>query len=337
MKNSQVRIIDLFAGIGGMRLAAESAFGNERVHCVFTSEKDNAAVTVYQNYFCDDLGHEFNYDICDLYPDDLDSPGKSPRKTFADVPEHDLLLAGFPCQPFSMAGRRLGKSDERSLFDAILQVIINASVKPKVLVLENVRGLKSIDGGETLREIVEALSEWYHVPEPQVLNARDFGLPQNRNRLFIVGIRKDLRGAADYAFPDATHDRNETRVGHILDPNADIELLTISDRLWEGHRKRRERNVANGKGFGYRLVSPESNYTATLSARYYKDGSEILVEQYPQNPRKISVIEARNLQGFPKTFSPSSSKVQAYKQFGNAVPVPVVAAILRSLASYLLA
>jgi DNA (cytosine-5)-methyltransferase 1 len=183
--------------------------------------------------------------------------------------------------------------------------------------------------------IQETLQDLGYVVHYTVLNARDFGLAQNRNRLFIVAIRGDLEGASEYEFPEATHDRDVLRVGDFLDENVD-QKYTISDRLWEGHQRRRAHNKANGKGFGYQLFNAESPYIATISARYYKDGSEALIEQPGRNPRKLTPNEARRFQGFPETFQLPKSDIQAYRQFGNAVPVSVIRALAKTLEPYLL-
>jgi DNA (cytosine-5)-methyltransferase 1 len=301
----EIRFIDLFAGIGGMRIPFDEIGAN----CVFSSEWDQHAAAVYEDNF-KEIPH-----------------GDISRIDESEIPEHDLLLAGFPCQPFSHAGHKKGFSDTRgTLFFDVARIV--SARKPKVLLLENVRGLISHDNGGTFRRILEVIAELGYVAHWKVLNARDFGLPQNRPRVFIVGIRADLEGAFDYDFPP--NEATATAVSNILESEYD-ENLTISDRLWEGHRRRKLGHSDRGNGFGYSLVSGDSETTRTLSARYYKDGSEILVMQKDSNPRKLSIREAANLQGFPTSFRPSTSSVQAYKQFGNSVAVPVIRAISRSL------
>ena len=308
--------IDLFAGIGGLRIPFQDIG-----ECVFTSEKDAAARTVYAANFDENI---------DEIDQDVSKFGIEVPPTF---PDHDLLLAGFPCQPFSHAGKKLGFEDARgTLFFSIANII--SSKSPKVVLLENVRGLKSHDGGRTFSVIQGTLRELGYVVHFKVLNARDYGLPQNRNRLFIVAIRADLQNAENYEFPEPTHDRSDLFLGSILKDNPAPEL-TISDRLWAGHQLRKAKNQEKGTGFGYQIFTPTSTYAATLSARYYKDGSEILIAQKNNNPRKLSVLEAMNLQGFPETFEPHKSSKEAYKQFGNAVPVNVVRAISKTLVPYL--
>lgn len=309
------RFIDLFAGIGGMRIPFDELGG----HCVFTSEIDRHAVQTYQANF--PSSHEIFGDL-----ELLDSTG------LGVVPDHEILLAGFPCQPFSSAGKRGGFEDARgTLFFSILRIIEHR--KPRTILLENVRGLKSHDKGNTYKVILGALQDLGYTVHSKVLNARDFGLPQNRERIFIVAIREDIDNSHYFEFPTATHEREDLRLGQILESDPK-ESLVISDRIWEGHKARRLRNKSLGRGFSYQIFNEESHYSATLSARYYKDGSEILVESEKGNPRKLSVNEARLLQGFPEWFEPSMSNWQAYKQFGNAVPVPVVRAIAKKLLNY---
>jgi DNA (cytosine-5)-methyltransferase 1 len=166
------------------------------------------------------------------------------------------------------------------------------------------------------------------VPDPEVLNAKNFGLPQNRERIFIVGFLKYI----NFQFPEPP--MTETRVGDILD-TAVPEKYTISDKLWEGAKKRKERYREKGYGFGFSLFNKESRYTSTISARYYKDGAEIWIDQAPKNPRKLTPNEARRLQGFPDGFKIPVSDGQAYKQFGNAVPVSVIREIAKEMLKHL--
>ena len=305
------KFIDLFAGIGGLRIPFEELGGE----CVFTSELDpNARETYLLNF---PNSHLIDTDIS--------------TADLASIPDHDLILAGFPCQPFSHAGKKQGFADTRgTLFFYIAEIA--RLHRPKALLLENVRGLLNHDKGNTFRRIQETLDELGYRVEFKVLNARDYGLPQNRQRIFIVALRTDVQGK--FLFPEATHKREDLRLSQILDSNPSPRL-TISDRLWEGHKARKIRNKAAGKGFGYQLFNADSNYAATISARYYKDGSEILVQQRNMNPRKLSVNEARRLQGFPEGFRFCQSEMQSYKQCGNAVPVAVVRAIAKALVKYL--
>ena len=318
------RFIDLFAGIGGIRLGFQQVGGV----CVFSSEFDKQAQLTYKN------NHgEVPFGDITLIPAN-------------DIPEHDVLLAGFPCQPFSHAGLKLGIDDTRgTLFHDIANIL--EKKKPRFALLENVKGLISHDKGYTLKVILKTLSkigyscnipkdvidhgtttEIQAFAKKMVLKSIDFGVPQNRQRLYIVLWRDGEIERFEYPHPI-----NETiKVGDILEPIPDPKL-TISDRLWQGHQRRKIENTKNGKGFGYSLFSENSPYTNTISARYYKDGSEVLIEQHGQNPRKISPREAARLQGFPDNFEHSSSKVQAYKQFGNSVTVRVVREVAKKICS----
>lgn len=296
-----VKIVDLFAGIGGIRLGVEQAFGS--VNCVFTSEIDKHAVTTYKANFRD--SHIFG-DIKQIDEN--------------DVPDHDILLAGFPCQPFSQAGLKKGFTDTRgTLFFDIERILL--AKQPKAFLLENVKQLKGHDKGRTFQTIIDHLNKADYKVFYEILKARDFGIPQNRERIYIVGF---LDHSINFEFPKPTN--LPTRVGDILDDVVD-EKYTISDKLWSGHKRRKELNKLNGKGFGYGLFNKESAYTNTISARYYKDGSEILIEQEGKNPRKLTPREAARLQGFPEKYVIPVSDAQAYKQFGNSVAVPVIKAI----------
>lgn len=298
-----IRIIDLFAGIGGIRRGFEQASANN-VECVFTSEWDKYAAETYRaNY----PGEEVHGDIT-LINEDM-------------IPDHDILLAGFPCQPFSQAGLKKGFDDTRgTLFFDIERILL--AKQPKAILLENVKRLRTHDGGRTLEVILKHLkAAGYNNLQTEVLRARDFGLPQNRERILIVGFLDDN---VKFEFPKPTG--IPTRVGDILEKNP-LEKYTISDRLWEGHQRRKAENKLKGKGFGFGIVNENSEYTNTISARYYKDGSEILVSQKNKNPRKLTPLEAARLQGFPDSFKIVASDNQAYKQFGNSVPVNVMEAV----------
>lgn len=300
-----VKVIDLFAGIGGIRLGFDLAFNG--VDCVFTSEIDKYAKITYSANF----GEE------NLHGDITQIPE-------ADVPEHDILLAGFPCQPFSQAGLKKGFSDTRgTLFFDIERIILEK--KPSAFLLENVKQLKGHDKGKTLQVILEHLKNAGYKTYYDVLRARDFGAPQNRERIFIVGF---LDHSIDFSFPEPSS--VDVKVGDILETEVD-DKYTISDTLWSGHQRRKINNKLNGKGFGYGLFNADSPYTNTISARYYKDGSEILIEQQGKNPRKLTPREAARLQGFPDSFKIPVSNAQAYKQFGNSVCVPVIIAVAKEM------
>ncbi len=316
------RFIDICAGIGGLRIPFDELGGT----CVFTSEIDSSAISTYLSNFGGDL-EDIDRDITKVGENSPDS-----------VPDHDLLLAGFPCQPFSHAGKRKGFADTRGTIFFSIANIVKAK-RPKVVLLENVKGLRNHDDGNTLQRILEVLRNpsdglEYVVPEPKILNARDFGLAQNRQRIFIIAIRKDLALSEQFEWPQPTFDRDSLLVKNFLETPAS-ESLTISDRLWAGHKARKARNVAAGKGFGFQLFDETSRYVSTISARYYKDGSEALIRQKDANPRKLSPREVARLQGFPESFILSISKQNAYKQLGNAVPVSVIRALAKNLEKYL--
>lgn len=301
-----IKIIDLFAGIGGIRKGFELAF-NGNVECVFTSEIDKHAIETYKANYGDENIHG---DITQIDP--------------SIIPDHDILLAGFPCQPFSQAGLKKGFQDTRgTLFFSIEKILIEK--KPQAFLLENVKQLKGHDKGKTLKIILDNLEIAGYRIFVNVLAAKDFGIPQNRERIFIVGFLDD---SIDFEFPEPLN--IPTKVGNILEKKVDSSY-TISDKLWEGHLRRKEMHKHKGNGFGYSLFNEESPYTNTISARYYKDGSEILIEQKGKNPRKLTAREAARLQGFPDEFIIPVSNTQAYKQFGNSVCVPVIQAVAQQM------
>jgi DNA (cytosine-5)-methyltransferase 1 len=324
IRKKALKFIDLFAGIGGMRLGFEAEGGI----CVFSSEfEKNAQSTYFDNHGELPFG-----DITTI--------------SEKDIPDHDVLIAGFPCQPFSHAGLKLGIEDTRgTLFYDIARIL--KEKKPSFALLENVKGIVSHNKGHTLQTILRVLTdigyecvikkeiidqsdaiELQKAASKMVLKAKDFGVPQNRQRIYIVLWRKDLNYKFEYPVPLKV----KTRVGDILEQTPSPKY-TISDKLWEGHQRRKARNKTSGKGFGYGLVTPESEYTNTISARYYKDGSEILIAQVNSNPRKLTTREASRLQGFPEQFVINPSDVQAYKQFGNSVSVPVIKSIAKNIMS----
>lgn len=310
------RYIDLFAGIGGLRIPFDEVGGL----CVLTCEIDSSAKKTYDLNFSDVnvAEHMFHDDVTTL------------EDQF--VPEHDLLLAGFPCQPFSHAGKRRGFDDTRgTMFFHVARIL--ESKQPKMFLLENVRGLLTHDKGNTFKRILEILSVDYKV-QYFVLNARDFGLPQNRVRVYIIGVHRDYDQSDGHTIFNIEPPRTPTKVGDVLDPDPAISL-TISDRLWASHQSRKLAHKARGNGWGYSLVSEASTHTSTLSARYYKDGAEILIEQPNANPRLLSVGEAARLQGFPSDFKFCDSRIQAYKQLGNSVPVNVVRFLAKEMSELL--
>lgn len=308
-EQAKYTMIDLFAGIGGTRLGFQ-LHGN--VKSVFSSEFDKFAQKTYYANFGEETFGDITKAICEK-----------------DIPDHDILVGGFPCQAFSMAGLKKGFDDTRgTLFFEIARIIKDK--RPHAFLLENVKNLISHDKGKTFEIIRNTLEELRYTVYAEVLNARDFGLPQNRERIYIVGFNNDTVDKPEY-FEYPVPPYIPTRLGDILEDSVDGKY-TISDKLWEGHKRRKKEHRKKGNGFGYSLFNAESEYTSTLSARYYKDGSEILIDQGPdKNPRKITPREAARLQGFPEDFIIPVSDTQAYKQFGNSVAIPVVYEIASNL------
>ncbi len=312
-EESKFTIIDLFAGIGGIRQAFQRVGG----YTVYSSEWDKFAQTTYRiNY-----GEVPDGDITQVDEN--------------NIPDHDILLAGFPCQPFSQAGLKKGFDDVRgTLFFDIARIL--KVKRPKAFMLENVKQLKGHDKGNTLKVILNVLRELnYYVPEPQVLNAYDFGVPQNRERLIIVGFNKDyLPENSEQFFYPQKKNCDGVKVGNILEQNV-LGRYTISDKLYKGHLERKKKNETKGNGFGFCLFNENSPYTSTISARYYKDGSEALIEQEGKNPRMLTPRECARLQGFPEEFIIPVSNAKAYKQFGNSVCIPVIEAVANEMVQYL--
>lgn len=365
------KFIDLFAGIGGFHTAMRSVGAK----CVFASELDKNARKSYEANYKDiePILFKKNKDGEYLYFNE-DITQAVPSK----IPDFDICCGGFPCQPFSVAGLRRGFEDTRgTLFFNIANIVkekINAGYPPRVLFLENVRGLKNHDKGETLKVILATLEELGYGYSYEVLNAKYFGVPQNRERLFIIAWYKKLINVDEFKFPygisedgSTIYDKKKlkegtlkTKVSDIFEPEEKIDSqFTISDRMWEGHQKRKERNRQNGKGFGYSLFNGNSIYTSTISARYWKDGSEILIDQSKKglNPRTLTPVEAGRLQGYrilgdgwehPECadnqnyndknpeFKIVVSKKEAYKQFGNSVAVPVIKRIAQEIVKQLM-
>lgn len=333
------RFVDLFAGIGGMRLGLERAGGRG----VYSVELDRHAQITYAANF----GPVDHGDIRSLDP--------------ADLPTHDVLAAGFPCQPFSLAGvskkRSLGRPDgfndvtSGNLFFEIRRILRVA--RPPIVLLENVRNLLAHDGGWTYRIIAYELHRLGYVPEPAVIDSSPW-VPQRRLRTFIVALHRSTFGAdARFRFPDRPTD-GEPRLGSILEPVVD-DKYTLSPALWSYLRRYAIKHRAAGNGFGYGLVTPDS-VTRTLSARYYKDGSEILLEQgNDRPPRRLTPTECARLMGFPapvrttrfddvareepplRSFRIPVSDRQAYRQFGNSVVPQVVQFVAEAMVEQIFA
>lgn len=299
--------IDLFAGIGGMRIAFENAGG----HCVYSNEWNKYS---QQTYFAN-FGEQPDGDIT--------------KVAAADIPDHDILIAGFPCQPFSIAGvskkQSLGKATgfedktQGTLFFDICRIL--KTKRPGAFMLENVKNLKSHDRGRTFEVITEALDELDYKIFHEVLDGQIF-VPQHRERILILGFdRKKYGDEIDFDF-DLHTDGKKPVMRDILEKEID-EKYTLSDKLWTYLQNYAAKHKAAGNGFSYGIADPDG-ISRTLSARYYKDGSEVLIEQKGKNPRRLTPRECARLQGFPDSFKIVVSDTQAYKQFGNSVVVPLV-------------
>lgn len=298
--------VDLFAGIGGFHIALKSLGGE----CVFASEWDPHAQKTYEE----------NHGI--------KPHGDITRIAMNEIPSHTILTAGFPCQPFSVAGvsknNALGRAHgfrhatQGTLFFNIKEII--AAKRPDAFILENVKNLESHDKGKTFEIIKKTLREelGYEVFH-KVLDAKEF-VPQHRERIFIVGFRDP---GAKFAFPELKGTR--PNLASILDPQVD-DKYTLTPRLWTYLKAYAEKHRKAGNGFGFGIAEPDGT-TRTLSARYYKDGSEILIRQRGRRPRRLTPAEASRLMGFPKEFVMNRSDSRAYRQFGNSVVVPVVQAV----------
>lgn len=301
--SSKFRFIDLFCGIGGFRYAFEKA----GCQCVFSSDWDKYSQTTYEaNHGEKPYGDIRSIDV-------------------ADIPQFDILCGGFPCQPFSLAGvskknslgRAHGFDDEKqgNLFFSIAEIIEHH--QPKAFVLENVKNLKSHDKGRTYRIIHDTLTKTlgYEV-HTKIIDARSV-VPQHRERVFLIGFKPGQ--AFEFPeFPDAG-----PKLSTILEKEVPAKY-TLTDHLWAYLQSYAEKHRAAGNGFGFGLVTGNDT-SRTLSARYHKDGSEILISQGKnKNPRRLTPRECARLMGYPETFKITVSDTQAYRQFGNSVVVPVV-------------
>ena len=288
------KFIDLFAGIGGLRIPFEKLGGK----CVFSCEIDPSCQQTYQANFGEVPFNDIR--LLDI----------------SKLPKFDLLLAGFPCQPFSIAGHKKGLSDERgNLFFEIVRIL--EYHQPKTFLLENVKGLIHKNNQKILNIMLDNLENCGYQVSWQVLNAKDFGLPQNRERIYIVGNKKGSK----FEFPIPTF--TETKLGNILEKEINSKY-TLTPKLWEYTQERKKLHQKKGNGFGYSLFNHNSPYTSTLSARYYKDGAEILVKQKDNIPRRLTPRECARLMGFPENFKIVVSDTPAYKQFGNSVAIKVI-------------
>jgi len=328
--------IDLFAGIGGLRLAMESIGGR----CVFTSEWDKWAQQTYA------ANHRDNRPIAgDIR--DIDEE---------DVPAHDILCAGFPCQPFSIAGvskkNALGRKHgfeceaQGTLFHDVVRILRHH--QPVGFLLENVKNLRSHDRGRTYAVIRGTLDELGYTVRDQIIDAKHF-LPQHRERIVLVGFKRDT----GFTFDDLRlPEKGSVTMGYILHPEDGTEdterhytvgpdarvseKYTLTDHLWGYLQDYAKKHRAAGNGFGFGLVGP-GDTCRTLSARYYKDGSEILVAQPGRTPRRLTPRECARIMGYPDSFRIPVSDTQAYKQFGNSVAVPVFSEVARIMAPHIAA
>jgi len=338
---SDFKFIDLFAGIGGIRLGFEQAGGE----CIYTSEWNKYAAQTYtRNFQC---SHAVDGDITQVSPE--------------SIPDHDLLLAGFPCQPFSIAGVSKKNSlgiphgfaceAQGTLFFDVANII--RIKQPKAFLLENVKNLQSHDKGNTFRVIKETLEkELGYTIFPLVIDAKGF-VPQHRERIYIVGFRDKVEfdwskfkhpKASAKKLNDILHPENGSEnhsydfmKGYIQGEKGYVnDKYTLSDKLWAYLQAHAAKHKAKGNGFGFGLANRDET-SRTLSARYYKDGSEILINRGKGlNPRRLTPRECARLMGYPDDFIIPVSDTQAYKQFGNSVVVPVIREIARVMKPFIM-
>lgn len=371
--NYKFRFIDLFAGIGGIRKGFEEIGGQ----CVFTSEWNKEAVRTYKaNWYCDPIYHKFNSDIREITLSENNniSDKEAYQHIDKEIPDHDILLAGFPCQPFSLAGvskkNSLGRAHgfecetQGTLFFDVARII--AAKKPAIFLLENVKNLKSHDKGKTFKIIMETLDELgYEVADaqatgsddPKIIDGKNF-LPQHRERIVLIGFRRDLNIHDGFSLNKLSNFFPEKRpsLGELLIENVDNKYI-LTEHLWKYLYNYAKKHQAKGNGFGFGLVNPknESSIARTLSARYHKDGSEILIDrgwdmvlgeknfEDPKNqanrPRRLTPRECARIMGFEtpdgEPFHIPVSDTQAYRQFGNSVIVPAFSAVAKLLEPYI--
>ncbi|MDA1615825.1 DNA cytosine methyltransferase [Bacillus mobilis] len=324
--NPSFTFIDLFAGIGGMRLAFQNLGGK----CIFSSEWDSYAQKTY----------ELNYGEVPF--------GDITKIDENIIPDHDILVAGFPCQAFSIAGRRGGFEDTRgTLFFDVARII--RAKRPRAFFLENVKGLTNHDRGQTLEVILNTLRNdlGYYVPEPKVMNAVDFGVPQNRERIFIVGFRQDT-GITEFNYPQPTG----TNI-RFIDVREEEEVSVkyyLSTQYLQTLRNHKSRHEAKGNGFGYTVIPNDGIANALVTGGMGRERNLIVDNRLTnftpvtrikgevnrEGIRKMTPREWARLQGFPDIFKIEVSDVQAYKQFGNSVAVPAVQATAQEVVNSLL-
>ena len=326
--------IDLFAGIGGIRLGFEEAFGND-IETVYVSEIDKKAAETYRANFSDEF--EIAGDIT-----------KENEET--DVPNFDICLAGFPCQSFSIAGQRKGFEDDYkgvsrgTLFFDVARIC--EYHMPKLIFLENVKGLKNHDRGRTYKVIKGRLEEMGYTVFEDILNSRNFGVPQNRERIYIVAFRNDI-APEKFKFPQKTDDTKE--LSDIIEEKAVSAKYYISDTYWNTLVRHRQRHEAKGNGFGYEIrewngvagaivcggMGRERNLLIDKRQKDLTPVTNIKGEINNQGIRRMTPREWSRLQGFPESFKFEVADTHLYNQFGNSVTVPVIKAIAKEIKKYL--
>ncbi len=320
-RNPQFTFIDLFAGVGGFRIAMQNLGGK----CVFSSEIDKYEKKTYEHNF----GEVPFGDITKI------------KET--DIPEHDILCAGFPCQAFSIAGKRKGFEEIRgTLFFDIARII--KEKQPKAFFLENVKGLRNHGKGETLKTILKVLRDDlnYYVPNPEVMNAKDFGVPQNRERIFIVGFRKD-QNVKKFKYPEPT-DKTKTFADIKEETKVSVKYY-LSDTYQNTLVKHKQRHADKGNGFGYQIINDdqcsnaiivggmgrERNIVIDCRLTDFTPVTHIKGEVNKDYWRRMTPREWARLQGFPDNYEIPVSDAQAFKQFGNSVAIPAIQATAKIL------
>lgn len=326
--DTMYRAIDLFAGIGGIRLGFEQAF-QDNIETVFVSEWDEKATETYKANFGDEI--EINGDITKIKEE--------------DIPEHDILLAGFPCQAFSMAGQRKGFNDTRgTLFFDVARII--KYHKPKVVFCENVKNLLNHDRGRTFKVIKNVLEELGYIVYYKILNSKNFGVPQNRERIYIVAFRKDINHGF-FNFPEETDSTKTIR--DIMEDKEVSPKYYLSTVYLESLRRHKQRHESKGNGFGYEIRDIDSIAGAIVCGGMGRERNLIidnrLTDFVPVTHikgdinrefiRKMTPREWARLQGFPDTYKMVVADTHLYKQFGNSVTVPVIRAIAENIKKYI--
>lgn len=318
-ENPKFTFIDLFAGIGGMRIAFQNLGGK----CVFTSEWDKSAQVTYKENF-----GEMPY-------------GDITKVNEKDIPDHDVLVAGFPCQAFSIAGRRQGFDDTRgTLFFDVARII--KEKKPKAFLLENVKGLTSHEGGKTLEIILKVLREDldYFVPKPEVLNAKDYGVPQKRQRVIIVGFRKDFK-IQDFKYPEPTG--KKVKFSDVFEKDVVSAKYYLSTQYLKTLKAHKARHASKGNGFGYEIIPMDGIANAIVVGGMGRERNLVIDKRLKdltpvtkikgvvnnEGIRRMTPREWARLQGYPDKFKIPVADAQAFKQFGNSVPVPMIFHVAR--------